>query len=113
MLPLRRFLADKRAWITGVRAGHTPARAGADVVEWDGANDLVKLNPLLRWTHDEVWDYIRTHGLPANPLHERGYPSIGCRPCTRPVLPGEDARSGRWVGFEKTECGIHRSGEIS
>jgi phosphoadenosine phosphosulfate reductase len=107
VLPLRRFLADKRAWITGIRNGQSRTRAAAALVQWDEANSAVKLNPLIRWTKQEVWDYIREHRLPYNPLHERGFPSIGCQPCTRTVQPGEDTRAGRWPGFAKTECGIH------
>jgi phosphoadenosine phosphosulfate reductase len=107
VLPLRRFLADKRAWITGIRNGQSHTRAAAALVQWDAANGAVKLNPLIRWTKQAVWDYLREHELPYNPLHERGFPSIGCQPCTRAVLPGEDTRAGRWPGFAKTECGIH------
>jgi len=107
VLPLRRFLADKRAWITGIRNGQSRTRAAAALVQWDEANSAVKLNPLIRWTKQQVWDYIREHRLPYNPLHERGFPSIGCQPCTRTVQPGEDTRAGRWRGFDKTECGIH------
>jgi phosphoadenosine phosphosulfate reductase len=109
VLPLRRFLADKRAWITGIRNGQSRSRSAAALVQWDTANSTVKLNPLIRWTKQEVWDYIRRHGLPYNPLHEQGFPSIGCQPCTRAVQAGEDARAGRWPGFTKTECGIHPS----
>lgn len=105
--PLRRFLADKRAWITGVRNGQSAQRAHAPLVEWDAGNGVVKLNPIVRWTRREVWDYIRKHDLPSNPLHQKGFASIGCQPCTRAVLPGEDRRAGRWPGFAKTECGIH------
>jgi len=105
--PLLRYLASKDAWITGIRNGHTDHRARARIVEWDAANALVKLNPLIRWTRDQVWEYLRAHDLPTNALHEQGYPSIGCQPCTRPVQPGEDERAGRWAGFAKTECGIH------
>ena len=107
VLPLRRFLATRRAWITGIRNGQTRFRAAARLVEWDAANDAVKLNPLVDWPAGQVWDYIRTHDLPFNTLHGKGYPSIGCRPCTRPVRSGADPRSGRWPGFDKTECGIH------
>jgi phosphoadenosine phosphosulfate reductase len=110
VLPLRRFLADKRAWITGVRRDQTVTRARAGIVEWDDANRLVKVNPLLDWTSDQVWDYLRRHDLPTNELHERGYPSIGCRPCTVPVQAGEDPRAGRWRGTGRTECGIHSNG---
>ena len=107
VLPLRRFLSDKRGWITGLRHGTTLLRNGARKVEWDPANALVKLNPLLDWSTERIWEYVHAHELPFNTLHKLGYPSIGCRPCTRPVRPGEDPRSGRWTGFEKTECGIH------
>jgi phosphoadenosine phosphosulfate reductase len=108
VLPLQRFLADKRAWITGVRRTHTAERNGTRLVEWDSSNALVKINPLARWTDEEVWTYIRRYDLPSNPLHSDGYPSIGCRPCTRPVEPGQAARSGRWAGTGRDECGIHR-----
>ncbi|HMB89222.1 MAG TPA: phosphoadenylyl-sulfate reductase, partial [Rhodothermales bacterium] len=106
-LPLRRFLADKRAWITGLRRDQSPARAATGFAEWDATNGLVKLNPLAAWTEDLVWQYIHFHDLPYNRLHDKGYPSLGCMPCTRAVRPGEDPRAGRWPGFAKTECGIH------
>jgi phosphoadenosine phosphosulfate reductase len=107
VLPLRRFLSTKKAWITGIRSGHTAHRANGHIVHWDAPNAVVKLNPLLNWTHEQVWGYLRTHGLPYNRLHDEGFPSIGCQPCTRAVAPGDDPRSGRWPGFEKSECGIH------
>ena len=107
VLPLRRFLADKTAWITGLRRDQSASRANIRVVEWDEANSLVKINPLAFWTKQEVWRYIHQHDLPYNPLLDNGYTSIGCRPCTRSVAPGEDVRAGRWSGFAKTECGIH------
>lgn len=107
VLPLRRFLADKSAWITGLRRDQAPSRANTGIVEWDAANGLVKLNPLAAWTKGEVWRYIHVHDLPYNRLHDEGYPSIGCMPCTRPVASGEGVRAGRWAGFVKTECGIH------
>lgn len=107
VLPLRRFLADKAAWITGLRRDQSAVRAQTGVIEWDAAHGLVKLNPLAAWTTEEVWAYIHFHELPYNALHDEGYPSIGCRPCTRPVASGEDQRGGRWRGFDKTECGIH------
>ncbi len=107
--PLRRFLADKKAWITGIRNGHSHSRAQLPIIEWDQNNQVVKLNPMIRWKSQEVWDYLRTHDLPSNPLHQLGFPSIGCQPCTRAVRPGEDPRAGRWPGFDKTECGIHHS----
>ncbi len=107
--PLRQALTGLglRAWITGIRRQQAPSRAGARVVEWDDRFGLVKFNPLAGWTWEQVWDYIRARGVPYNELHDRGYPSIGCAPCTRPVRPGEDARAGRWAGFAKTECGLH------
>jgi phosphoadenosine phosphosulfate reductase len=78
------------------------------VFEWDQKFNLVKVNPLAAWSWDNVWDYIRDNHVPYNPLHDQGYPSIGCLHCTRPVKPGEDPRAGRWSGFEKTECGLHK-----
>ena len=112
VLPLRRFLADKRAWITGVRNGQSTLRAQAPRIEWDAANAVVKLNPIVRWTGSQVWDYIQENDLPCNPLHEKGFSSIGCQPCTRAVLPGEDLRAGRWPGFAKSECGIHSGSRV-
>lgn len=107
--PLLRALDGKAAWITGVRREQSPTRANANLVEWDAAHDLVKINPLAHWTEAEVWGFIHAHGVLYNPLHDRNYPSIGCLPCTRPVKPGESSRAGRWAGFEKTECGLHVS----
>lgn len=110
--PLTQALASLglQAWITGIRREQAPTRARARVVEWDGRFGLVKFNPLAAWTGEQVWDYIRTRNVPYNELHDRGYPSIGCAPCTRPVAPGEDPRAGRWAGFAKTECGLHGTG---
>ncbi len=105
--PLRAFLKDKKAWITGIRRDQTGHRAQAQPIEWDKTNGLVKVNPLLNWTQEQVWTYIHLFELPYNILHTRGYPSIGCAPCTRPVMEGADPRSGRWVGHKKVECGIH------
>jgi phosphoadenosine phosphosulfate reductase len=105
--PLREYLLFKDAWITAIRRDQTTARAKAGLVEWDSANGLVKLNPLAGWTKADVWAYLHIHELPYNRLHDRGYKSIGCWPCTRAVAPGEDDRAGRWSGFGKTECGIH------
>jgi phosphoadenosine phosphosulfate reductase len=105
--PLARALAGKAAWITGLRRVDAPTRANAPVVSWDLARGMVKLNPLATWTDDDVAGYIADHDLPVNPLTERGYPSVGCWPCTRPVAPGEDPRAGRWSGKDKTECGLH------
>jgi len=107
MQPLRQQLSGFDAWITAIRRDQTPERANAPVVGWDGRFGLVKVNPLVRWTSDEVRAYVREHDVPYNPLHDQNYPSIGCVPCTSPVMPGEDPRSGRWRGKEKTECGLH------
>jgi phosphoadenosine phosphosulfate reductase len=105
--PLRRKLGELQAWITSIRRDQTPARADAGKIEWDSQYDLVKINPLADWTSKQVWRYIHEHDVPYNPLHDRGYPSIGCTHCTRAVLPGEDERAGRWSGSSKTECGLH------
>lgn len=105
--PLRRFLADKKAWITGIRRDQATTRRQTQLVSWDNANHLVKLCPLASWTQEQVWEYIHQHDLPTNVLHDEGYPSIGCMPCTNPVSSGEDERAGRWAGTEKLECGIH------
>ncbi|MGQ7279548.1 phosphoadenylyl-sulfate reductase [Brevibacillus thermoruber] len=106
--PLGGFLAGYDAWITGIRREQAPTRARAKKAEWDEKFQLVKVNPLADWSREQVWQYIREHGVPYNPLHDRNYPSIGCRVCTRPVRPGEDPRAGRWSGFDKTECGLHK-----
>jgi phosphoadenylyl-sulfate reductase (thioredoxin) len=105
--PLRATLADFDAWITGIRRDQTPDRASAAVVERDRKFGLVKVNPLVGCTADDVWAYIRANDVPHSPLHDRGYPSIGCAPCTSPVVPGENLRAGRWRGVDKTECGLH------
>lgn len=105
--PLRAQLATLEAWVTGIRRDQTPERANAKVVEWDARFGLVKVNPLAGWTSAEVWSQLGRLEIPFNPLHEQGYSSIGCAPCTTPVKPGEDPRSGRWRGREKTECGLH------
>ncbi|MBE3552729.1 MAG: phosphoadenylyl-sulfate reductase [Kyrpidia tusciae] len=105
--PLRDVLAEQDAWVTGIRREQSPTRAGAKVVEVDRKFGLIKVNPLAGWDSRQVWNYVHTHEVPYNPLHDRGYPSIGCAPCTRPVRPGEDPRAGRWAGFDKTECGLH------
>jgi phosphoadenosine phosphosulfate reductase len=105
--PLNRVLTGRRGWVTGVRRVDGPTRADAPVVAFDVARNLVKANPLAAWTDDDLHLYEQLHDLPVNPLRERGYPSIGCWPCTRPVAPGEDKRAGRWAGSAKTECGLH------
>ncbi len=108
--PLGQMLKGLDAWITGIRRDQTPFRAGARVVELDGKFGLIKINPLVRWTTGQVWRYVRQHRVPYNPLHDQGYPSIGCVPCTRPVRLGDDPRAGRWANLDKTECGIHPGG---
>jgi phosphoadenosine phosphosulfate reductase len=107
VLPLRRAIAGYDAWISAIRADQSAHRARADVVGWDAKFGLVKINPLLRWTQRDVWAFVVTHQVPYNPLHDQGYPSIGCWPCTRPVPLGQDERAGRWAGQAKTECGLH------
>jgi phosphoadenosine phosphosulfate reductase len=105
--PLRRKLTRLRAWITAIRRDQTAARAQSGRVEWDQKFQLVKINPIVDWPAERVWNYIKTHHLPYNALHDRQYPSIGCTHCTRAVAPGEDPRAGRWAAFHKTECGLH------
>jgi len=106
--PLKKALSQLDAWITGVRRDQAPTRANTKVIEWDDKFNLVKVNPLVRWTSNDVWNYIKKNDVPYNVLHDRNYPSVGCEPCTASVKPGEDPRSGRWKGFEKTECGLHK-----
>jgi len=103
---LDRALADKDAWMSGLRRDESATRANAPIVARD-LRGLVKINPLATWTELDVKGYIADHDVPTNPLLDQGYPSIGCMPCTRPVAPGEDPRSGRWAGRDKTECGLH------
>ena len=105
--PLGTELARCDAWITAIRRSQTPQRAGALTVEWDEKFGVIKINPLVGWTKRDVWSHLHEHDVPYNPLHDLGYPSIGCRPCTTPVQSGEDDRSGRWRGCAKTECGLH------
>jgi len=106
--PLIKTLSGFDAWITAIRRDQSPSRANAGVVEWDAKFGLVKINPLARWSSKEVWKFIVQNDVPYNPLHNEGYPSIGCRPCTTLVQIGEDPRAGRWRGKVKTECGLHQ-----
>ena len=108
--PLARALAGKRAWITGLRRGQSITRRDIDVEEQDGKHDLRKFNPLADWSREDVWAYIADHRVPYNALHDRGYASVGCAPCTRAIEPGEDERAGRWwwEAPERRECGLHR-----
>ena len=107
--PLGRALAGADAWITGLRRAQSPERADTPALEWDAAHAAVKANPLADWSDEQVWDYLRAHGVPYNVLHDRGFLSIGCAPCTRAVEPGEPARAGRWWWEQGTakECGLH------
>jgi phosphoadenosine phosphosulfate reductase len=107
IIPLRRAVEGYDAWISAIRADQSLHRARADVVGWDAKFGLVKINPLLKWTKRDVWAFVVTNDVPYNPLHDQGYPSIGCWPCTRPVVQGDDERAGRWAGQAKTECGLH------
>jgi phosphoadenosine phosphosulfate reductase len=114
VFPLRRALAGKKSWITGLRREQSEARQNLQLESWDDTNGLLKINPLVDWTLDEVWAYIKNHDVPYNALHDRGYPSIGCAPCTRAVQPGEDIRAGRWW-WESTskECGLHQHKSVT
>ena len=105
--PMRRALSSVDCWVAGVRRADSSSRSGTPKFGWDKRFNLWKLNPLANWTERDVWNYIREHPLPYNPLHDRGYPSIGCTHCTKPVEPGGDLRDGRWSGLAKTECGIN------
>ncbi|MSQ12220.1 MAG: phosphoadenylyl-sulfate reductase [Dehalococcoidia bacterium] len=105
--PTGRALEGNRAWISGLRRDQGSTRAATPLVEWDSKYEVVKLNPMALWASKQVKEYIAANNVPVNALHARGYPSIGCTHCTRPVKAGEDERAGRWTGFNKTECGIH------
>jgi phosphoadenosine phosphosulfate reductase len=107
--PLTRVLKGFDAWVTGIRRDQSPTRANANLIEWDQKFQLVKVNPLAKWTWEDVWTYIRIYEVPYNELHDRNYPIIGCTHCTSPVMPGEDPRAGRWKNFPKTECGLHKA----
>jgi len=105
--PLEEVLSGATAWISGLRREQSPSRANTDFVNQDERFKSVKVCPLIHWTWDDVWDYIKGNDLPYNDLHDQSYPSIGCIPCTSPVTDSEDSRAGRWAGFNKTECGLH------
>lgn len=104
---LNESIRGMHAWASAIRRDQSPDRAKASIVGWDKKFGLVKVSPLANWTKNQVWKMITDESIPYNPLHDRGYPSIGCWPCTRAVLFGEDDRAGRWSGFAKTECGLH------
>lgn len=109
VLPLRRALRNTRVWITGLRAEQSPNRQSMRLAEWDESYGILKYNPLIRWTAEQVSRHARDNHVPVNPLHQRGFVSIGCAPCTRAIAPGEDPRAGRWWWeTSKKECGLHR-----
>ena len=113
--PLKRALKGNSIWITGVRAEHSPDRHDITQIEWDESNQIIKYHPLLHWTTEEVKDFINKYNIPYNILHDRGFVSIGCAPCTRAIRPGEDFRAGRWWWEDNTkkECGLHIHQEAS
>ena len=104
---LHESIAGMHAWASAIRRDQSPDRAKAPIVGWDKKFDLVKVSPLANWTKAQVWKMITDHDIPYNPLHDQGYTSVGCWPCTRTVMFGDDERAGRWCGFAKTECGLH------
>lgn len=109
--PLKRALAGNEVWITGLRSEQSPTRHDMHFAQWDDGNNIIKVNPILNWTESQVWDYIHANRIPYNPLQENGFPSMGCKPCTRAIKPGEDIRAGRWWWEqpETKECGLHLS----
>lgn len=108
--PLKRAFEGLDAWICGLRRDQSVTRKDIQLVEWDDTNGLIKVNPLIDWTEEQVWNYVRGNHVPYNQLHDKGYPSIGCQPCTRATLPGEDVRAGRWwwENPDSRECGLHK-----
>jgi phosphoadenosine phosphosulfate reductase len=112
ILPLRRAQLELDAWVCGLRTGQGATRQEVEVAEWDDLAEMVKINPLAHWTEQAVRDYVSEHNVPYNPLHDQGFPSIGCAPCTRAVAEGEDARAGRWwwEAADHRECGLHHRG---
>jgi phosphoadenosine phosphosulfate reductase len=112
IIPLRRAVFGYEAWISAIRRDQSTHRARAEAVQWDPKFNLVKVNPLLTWTRKEIWEFVLQHEIPYNPLHDQGYPSIGCWPCTDTVEEGQDERAGRWAGTAKKECGLHVFQEV-
>jgi len=112
--PLKRALAGNEVWVTGLRAEHSAARHDLPQFEWDPVNNIIKYHPILYWTTEEVKEYVRKFNIPYNPLHDRGFVSIGCAPCTRAIKPGEDFRAGRWwwEDADKKECGLHEHEKV-
>jgi phosphoadenosine phosphosulfate reductase len=109
IVPLKRAFSGSEVWICGLRREQSVTRTENQMIEWDEANGMIKLNPLIDWTEKQVWDYIKANNVPYNSLHDKGYPSIGCQPCTREVFPGENVRAGRWwwENPDSKECGLH------
>lgn len=109
IVPLKRALSNLDVWISGLRRSQSVTRTSVQMVEWDEGHNLIKINPLLNWEEAEVWDYIKKHSVPYNTLHDKGFASIGCQPCTRAIQPGEDVRAGRWwwENPKLRECGLH------
>lgn len=108
--PLKRALIGREAWFTGLRRAQSVTRTDMQIVEYDANSGMLKINPLIDWSEEDVWDYINLHKIPFNPLHKKGYPSIGCQPCTRAIMDGEDVRAGRWwwENPDTRECGLHQ-----
>jgi phosphoadenosine phosphosulfate reductase len=108
--PLKRAFQGLEVWICGLRREQSVTRQEMQRIEWDEGNGIIKLNPLIDWTEDEVKEFIKINGIPYNPLHDKGFPSIGCQPCTRAIFPGEDIRAGRWwwENPDTKECGLHK-----
>jgi len=110
VVPLKRALSGLNAWMTGLRREQSVTRTEMQALEWDEGNGIAKVNPLIDWSEQQTWDYIKANNVPYNALHDRGFPSIGCAPCTRAIKPGEDVRAGRWwwENPENKECGLHQ-----
>lgn len=107
--PLKRALAGAKVWVTGLRSGQSDNRQAFEILEWDEVNQVIKFNPLLNWSYEKMIDYLKVNKVPYNKLHDQGFISIGCAPCTRAIQPGEDARAGRWWWeTSKKECGLHQ-----
>ena len=109
--PLKRAMGELDAWICGLRRDQLSSRQNSTLVEWDELHNILKINPLIYWTEKQVWEYIKRNNIPYNRLHDKGFPSIGCQPCTRAIKPGEGIRAGRWwweMEGQK-ECGLHQS----
>lgn len=107
VVPLSEALEGRTAWVTGLRRDQSPTRRHTPIISWNARRQIVKVAPLANWTEKDIWRYALANDVPYNPLHNQGFPSIGCQPCTRSVRDGEDMRAGRWSGRAKTECGLH------